>query len=62
VPVGGGLPRWIGGIADTRCISTRASAAAVADRAGNVYVSTDSGSTWLRRSHGLPQPSSVVIL
>jgi hypothetical protein len=61
VPVGGGLPRWIDGIADTRCIATRASAAAVADRAGNLYLSTDGGSTWLRRASGLPLPSSVVI-
>jgi photosystem II stability/assembly factor-like uncharacterized protein len=46
VPVGGGLPRWIDGIADTRCIATRASAAAVTDRAGNLYLSTDAGRTW----------------
>ena len=62
MPVGGGLPRWIDGIADTRCIATRASAAAVADRAGNLYLSTDAGSTWLRRAYGLPPPSSVVIV
>jgi hypothetical protein len=61
MPVGGGLPRWIDGIADTRCIATRGSAAAVADRAGNVYVSTDAGSTLLRRADGLPPPSSVVL-
>src|SRR5207247_1720602 len=59
--VGGGLPKWIDGIAYTRCIATRGSTAAVADRAGNVYVSTDAGSTWLRRADGLPPPSSVVI-
>ena len=62
VPVGRGLPRWIEGIADTRCIATRASAAAVADRAGNLYLSVDAGSTWLRHAHGLPPPSSVVIV
>jgi photosystem II stability/assembly factor-like uncharacterized protein len=62
VPVGGGLPRWIDGIADTRCIATHASAAAVADRAGNLYVSTDAGHTWLRCAFGLPQPSSVIIV
>jgi hypothetical protein len=61
MPVGGGLPRWIDGKADTRCIATRGSAGAVADRAGNLYVSTDAGSTWLRRADGLPPPSSVVI-
>jgi photosystem II stability/assembly factor-like uncharacterized protein len=62
VPAGGGLPRWIDGIADTRCIATRASTAAVADRAGNLYLSTDSGRTWSRRADGLPPPSSVVIV
>ena len=61
MPVAGGLPRWIDGIADTRCIATSGSAAAVADRAGNLYVSTDAGSTWLRPAHGLPPASSVVI-
>ena len=61
MPVTGGLPRWIDGIADTRCIATRGSAAAVADRAGNLYVSTDAGSTWLRRASGLPPPSGVVM-
>ena len=62
MPAGGGLPRWIDGIADTRCIATRGSATAVSDRAGNLYVSTDAGSTWLHRAHGLPPPSSVVIV
>jgi photosystem II stability/assembly factor-like uncharacterized protein len=57
-----GLPRWIDGIADTRCIATHASAAAVADRAGNLWLSTDSGQTWVRRAEGLPAPSSVLIL
>jgi photosystem II stability/assembly factor-like uncharacterized protein len=58
----GGLPRWIDGIADTRCIATHASAAAVADRAGNLWLSTDGGQTWVRRAEGLPAPSSVLIL
>ena len=57
-----GLPRWLDGIADTRCIATQASAAAVADRAGNLWLSTDSGQTWVRRAEGLPAPSSVLIL
>jgi hypothetical protein len=58
----GGLPRWIDGIADTRCIATKASAAAVADRAGNLWLSTDSGQTWVRNADALPVPSSVLIL
>ena len=61
-PVGGGLPQWIDGIADTRCIATHASAAAVADRAGNLWLSTDGGQTWVHRGDGLPAPSSVVVL
>lgn len=62
VPVGGGLPRWIDGIADTGCIATRASALAVADRASNLYVSADAGRTWSRRADGLPTTSSVLIV
>ena len=58
----GGLPRWLDGIADTRCIATQGSAAAVADRGGNLWLSTDRGQTWVRRAEGLPTPSSVLIL
>jgi len=62
VPVGGGLPRWINGIADTGCIATRGSALAVADKAGNLYGSADAGRTWSRRANGLPTTSSVLIV
>jgi len=62
VPVGAGLPRWIDGIADTGCIATRASALAVADKAGNLYVSADAGRTWSHRANGLPTTSSVLIV
>lgn len=62
VPVGAGLPRWIDGIADTGCIATRGSTLAVADKAGNLYVSADGGSTWSRRAKGLPTTSSVLIV
>jgi hypothetical protein len=61
VPVGAGLPRWIDGIADTGCIATRGSALAVADKAGNLYVSADAGRSWSRRANGLPATSSVLI-
>lgn len=61
VPLGG-LPRWIDGIADTGCIATRGSALAVADKAGNLYVSADAGSTWSRCANGLPTTSSVLIV
>jgi hypothetical protein len=58
----GGLPRWIDGIADTRCIAAHGSAAAVADRGGSLWLSTDNGQTWVRHAVGLPAPSSVLIL
>ncbi|HEY5220148.1 MAG TPA: hypothetical protein VIJ16_10090 [Gemmatimonadaceae bacterium] len=62
VPVGAGLPRWIDGIVDTRCIGTHASTGAVADRGGNLYVSVNAGGTWSRRTTGLSAPSSVLIV
>jgi photosystem II stability/assembly factor-like uncharacterized protein len=62
VAVGGGLPTWIEGIADTGCIATNGSTAAIADRTGNVYVSTDTGRSWSRRAASLPAPSSVLIV
>ena len=61
LPVGGGLPRWIEGIADTGCIATHASAAAVVDHGGNLYMSEDAGRTWSRRIDRLPTPSSLLI-
>lgn len=62
VAIGGGLPAWLDGSADTGCIATRGSAAALADRKGNLYVSTDTGRSWWRRAEGLPSPSGVVIV
>ncbi len=62
VPIGGGLPQWSNGIVDTGCIATHSSALAVADKAGNVYSSSDAGRTWSRRASGLPTPSCVLIV
>lgn len=60
--VGGGLPEWLEGIADTGCIAALAAALVVADQAGNLYESADAGRTWSRRANGLPAPSSVLIV
>jgi hypothetical protein len=60
-PVGGGLPAWIAGIADTGCIATHASAAAVIDRSGNLYLSRDTGRTWSCEAEHLPTPSGLLI-
>lgn len=62
VPIGGGLPKWSSGIVDTGCIATHSSALAVADKAGNVYLSSDAGRTWSCRASGLPTPSCVLIV
>jgi hypothetical protein len=60
--VAGGLPVWLGGIVDTRCIATNGLAIAVADKIGTLYVSMDAGRTWSRRAGGMPTPSSVLIV
>jgi hypothetical protein len=59
--VGGGVPAWIEGIADTGCIAANGSFIAIADSAGNLYVSDDFGRAWSRRSTRLPAPSGVLI-
>jgi photosystem II stability/assembly factor-like uncharacterized protein len=61
LPVGGGLPRWLGGIADTGLIASRDAAVAVIDRAGNLSLSEDAGRTWSRRIDALPGPSWLLI-
>lgn len=61
-PVGGGFPRWIEGIADTGCIAACESSVAVADKGGNLYVSTDTGRTWLHCANGLPAISNILVV
>jgi hypothetical protein len=61
VPVEGGMPAWTEGIVDTGCIAANGSSIAVADRAGNVYVSDNFGQTWSCRSTRLPTPSGVLV-
>jgi hypothetical protein len=58
----GGLPRWLGGIVDTGCIAALGSALAVADQAGNLYVSADAGHSWLHRYKELPAMSRVLLI
>ncbi len=61
VAVEGGMPAWTDGIVDTGCIAANGSSIAVADKAGNLYVSDDFGQAWSCRSTGLPAPSGVLI-
>ena len=60
-PLGGGMPQWINGKADTDCIATRDSMAAVIDRSGQLYVSHDDGVTWSYPWDRLPVPSGLHI-
>jgi hypothetical protein len=62
VRVAGGLPSWLEGSADTRCIATKGSAVALADRKGNLHVSADHGRTWSCCAKGIPTPSTVLIV
>jgi hypothetical protein len=59
--VEGGMPAWTEGIVDTGCIAANGSSVAIADRAGNLYISDDFGRAWSSRRTGLPTPSSVLI-
>lgn len=62
LPVRGGLPQWLDGIADTGNIAVFGSTVAVADHAGKVYLSEDAGRSWTRHGEPLPTPSSVLVL
>ena len=60
-PVANGLPRWLDGIADTGCVTTHGSVIAVADKAGNAYVSVDGGDSWECTVDSLPGTSSLLL-
>jgi len=59
--LGGGMPQWTEGKADTDCIATRDSMAAVIDRSGRLYVSHDDGASWAYPWDRLPVPSGLHI-
>jgi hypothetical protein len=61
VAVEDGMPPWTEGKVDTGCIATKGSMIAVADRGGNLYLSSDFGRAWSRISSELPAPSGVLI-
>jgi len=59
--VEGGLPLWLEGSPDTGCMATMGSLMAIADRAGNLYVSEDFGREWACVTRGLPMPGGVFL-
>src|ERR1700728_607889 len=56
-PLGGGMPKWIEGKADTDCIATRDSTIAGVDWSGHLYVSHDDGASWSCLYDGLTRAS-----
>ncbi len=60
-PLGGGMPRWTDGRADTRCIATRDSTVAVIDGSGCLYVSDDDGASWSHPFDRITSPSGLHI-
>jgi hypothetical protein len=60
-PLGGGMPKWIDGKADTDCIATRNAMVAVVDRSGCLYVSHDDGAAWSNPIDRLAVPSGLHI-
>jgi hypothetical protein len=58
-PLGGGMPEWLDGIADTDCIAAHDSVVAVIDRSGSLYVSHDDGASWSHSVDCLPGPSGL---
>jgi hypothetical protein len=61
-PVLDDLPEWTDGIVDTHGIGVNGARVAFADRAGNLYVSSDFGLSWSRAAQHLPAPSSVLVI
>lgn len=60
-PVGGGLPRWLDGKADTGCIAALGSIVAAIDWSGHLYVSDDDGTSWSKRADGFAAPSGLLV-
>jgi hypothetical protein len=60
-PIGGGMPKWIDGKADTDCIATRDSMVAMIDWSGRLYMSHDDGAFWSSPVDGLAGPSGLHI-
>lgn len=60
-PLGGGLPQWTEGRADTHCIATQDGNVALIDQGGRLYLSQDDGATWSSPIDRLPTPSSLHI-
>jgi len=60
-PVMIGESRWLGGIADTACLTTKGESVAVVGRAGQLHWSGDGGRNWRTHGRGLRMISTLLI-
>lgn len=60
-PLGGGMPAWTAGRADTDCIAARDSMIVVIDGSGQLYVSHDDGASWSSSLDRVAGPSGLHI-
>jgi hypothetical protein len=57
-----GLPEWLDGNVDTRCLGAGAGRVALADGSGAVWVTAPHSGRWSRAAHGLPRVTAVVVV
>jgi hypothetical protein len=57
-----GLPEWLEGNVDTRCLGARAGRIALADGSGAVWVTTTAGGDWSLAALDLPGVTAVVVI
>jgi hypothetical protein len=57
-----GLPEWLDGNVDTRCLAAGSGRRALADGSGAVWVSGSAGSGFHLAADGLPQVNAVVVV
>jgi hypothetical protein len=60
-PLGGGMPQWLDGKADTDCIATKDGIVALIDQSGCLYVSDDDGASWTSSPHRITDASGLHI-
>jgi hypothetical protein len=60
--VGDGLPDWLDGNVDTRCLNTGAGRVALADESGAVWVTNAESGRWTLAAADLPRVNAIVVV